>query len=127
MQRPNIAAVLAIVVLLIAHGATSFSAKQQQSPICIDRTSFLNTAASSFVGILTASTVLPSAAVAKDDPSLKGTKEDPAYQGCMSQCLYDCTKPKVEEQKSRAECIPECKKKCATDKKQLMLGTPAKN
>jgi hypothetical protein len=27
------------------------------------------------------------------------------------------------EQKSRMECIPECKVKCATNKAQLMLGT----
>ncbi|GMH59084.1 hypothetical protein TrRE_jg3888, partial [Triparma retinervis] len=28
--------------------------------------------------------------------------------------MYECTKPKGDEQKGRAECIPECKKKCAT-------------
>ena len=28
------------------------------------------------------------------------------------------------EQRSRAECIPECKSKCATTKEQLMKGTP---
>jgi hypothetical protein len=39
--------------------------------------------------------------------------------------MYDCTKPKVES-KSRAECLPECKTKCATTKQQLMLGTPIK-
>ncbi len=67
-------------------------------------------------------------AQAKDiDPALKGTKADPAYQACLSQCIFECTKPKGDEQKSRAECIPECKKKCATTKEQLMIGTPIKN
>jgi len=60
------------------------------------------------------------------DPALKGTKKDPAYEACLSKCLYECTKPKGEEQKSRAECIPECKTKCATTKEQLLTGTPIK-
>mmetsp|Transcript_1696 Transcript_1696/g.2418 ORF Transcript_1696/g.2418 Transcript_1696/m.2418 type:complete len:137 (+) Transcript_1696:158-568(+) len=58
------------------------------------------------------------------DPALKGTKADPAYQACLSKCVFECTKPKGDEQKSRAECIPECKQKCATSKEQLMIGTP---
>jgi len=41
---------------------------------------------------------------------------------CMQ--YSDCTKPKGMEQRSRAECIPECKSKCATTKEQLMKGTP---
>mmetsp|Transcript_31887 Transcript_31887/g.47395 ORF Transcript_31887/g.47395 Transcript_31887/m.47395 type:complete len:137 (-) Transcript_31887:191-601(-) len=59
------------------------------------------------------------------DPTLKGTKDDPEYQACVSQCMYDCTKPKGMEQKSRLECLPECKQKCATTKQQLMKGTPS--
>jgi hypothetical protein len=54
----------------------------------------------------------------------KGTKEDPAFQACLSQCMYDCTKPKGSEQKSRSECLPECKQQCATNKSQLMRGEP---
>uniref|UniRef100_A0A7S2GTD3 Uncharacterized protein n=1 Tax=Helicotheca tamesis TaxID=374047 RepID=A0A7S2GTD3_9STRA len=68
----------------------------------------------------------PAFAAKEVDPAVKGTKADPAYQNCVSQCLYDCTKPKGDEQKSRQECIPECKKQCATDKQQLMIGTPIK-
>jgi len=86
-----------------------------------------------FFGIATASASLlglvcaPTSVLAKDvDPALKGTKADPAYQACMSISLYDCTKAKGGEQKSRAECIPECKAKCATSKEQLMVGTPLK-
>jgi hypothetical protein len=68
------------------------------------------------------------AAAADTDASaasaLKGTKKDPAYEACLSQCMYDCTKPKGVEQKSRSVCLPECKVQCATTKQQLMMGTP---
>jgi hypothetical protein len=64
-------------------------------------------------------------ACAKDSAeALKGTKKDPAFEQCLSVCMYDCTKPKGSEQKSRAECLPECKEKCATSKQQLMKGEP---
>ena len=65
-------------------------------------------------------------ACAKDSTvdALKGTKKDPAFEQCLSVCMYDCTKPKGSEQKSRAECLPECKDKCATSKQQLMKGEP---
>jgi hypothetical protein len=36
----------------------------------------------------------------------------PVNEACLSKCLYECTKPKGSEQKSRAECLPECKKQC---------------
>ncbi len=99
-----------------------------------DRATFLSrTSSSSRRRVLAISLLLPlvssivdvpSAHAAKDvDPALKGTKSDPAFQGCLSECVYECTKPKGTEQKSRAECIPECKAKCATSKAQLMLGT----
>jgi len=56
------------------------------------------------------------------DPSIKGTKADPEFQVCLGNCMYECTKAKGSEQKSRAECLPECKKSCATDKRQLLKG-----
>lgn len=69
--------------------------------------------------------VVPLTASAKDsDASTKGTKADPAFQACISTCMYECTKPKADEQKTRQECLPECKAKCATTKAQLMVGTP---
>jgi len=82
----------------------------------VSRHSFLTTATSSaclsFLG-----TQQP--AYAKEvDPSIKGTKADPEFQACLSQCMYECTKPKGAEQKSRGECLPECKSKCATTKAQ---------
>ena len=73
---------------------------------------------------LAASTLVPMVANAEDKGAVKGTKADPKFQLCLSNCMYECTKPKVEEQKSRAECLPECKKTCATTKEQLMKGTP---
>jgi hypothetical protein len=61
---------------------------------------------------------------ASEDLKKKGTKQDPAFEACISQCMYECTKPKGIEQKSRAECLPECKQQCATTKQQLMKGVP---
>jgi hypothetical protein len=61
---------------------------------------------------------------AKDTDALKGTKKDPAFEQCLSLCMYECTKPKGAEQKPRAECLPECKEKCATSKTQLLKGEP---
>mmetsp|Transcript_521 Transcript_521/g.914 ORF Transcript_521/g.914 Transcript_521/m.914 type:complete len:136 (+) Transcript_521:42-449(+) len=59
-----------------------------------------------------------------DDASLKGTKADPKYTNCVSTCIFECTKEKGVEQKTRVECLPGCKEKCATSKEQLMVGTP---
>jgi hypothetical protein len=64
------------------------------------------------------------AAWAKDDAATKGTKQDPVFEACLSQCMYECSKPKGAEQKSRKECLPECKAQCATTKAQLMKGVP---
>lgn len=84
------------------------------------RTSLFWTAAA----ITSSAIPLPANAAKQVDPALKGTKKDPSYEACVSQCMYDCTKPKGSEQKSRQECLPECKKQCATTKEQLMTGTP---
>ena len=73
---------------------------------------------------LVASSLVPMVANAEDKEAVKGTKADPKFQACLSNCMYECTKPKVEGQKSRAECLPECKKTCATTKEQLMKGVP---
>lgn len=114
--------------------STSLSAKSLKSDdvdntnASLDRSSFLLKTAT----ILTTTTatafglVVDPSWAAKDDLSLKGTKADPKYQACISTCVFECTKPKGDEQKSRAECLPECKQKCATTKEQLMLGTPLK-
>ena len=101
---------------------------QHQLPtvVNIDRGTFLSIASTSCL-LLPFITTYPDPAHAKDvDPALKGTKADPAFQACLGQCMYECTKPKGSEQRSRAECLPECKSKCATSKEQLMTGTPLK-
>jgi hypothetical protein len=76
--------------------------------------------------LVLSATASPDPAWAAADAALKGTKRDPVYEACVGQCMYECTKPKGEEQKSRQECLPECKKQCATSKAQLMVGTPLK-
>ena len=53
----------------------------------------------------------------KNDAS--GTKMDPEYEKCLSKCLYVCTKPKGSETKLRADCLPECKEKCAPSEKKV--------
>jgi len=92
----------------------------QQPQMMVSRAAFLSTAATSSLVLLGGG----SAHAATVDPAIKGTKNDPAFQACLSQCMYDCTKPKGAEQKSRTECLPECKQKCATTKAQLLKGTP---
>ncbi|KAL7536904.1 hypothetical protein ACHAXR_012117 [Thalassiosira sp. AJA248-18] len=103
--------------------STSSSSSPQQ-PI-INRGTFLTTASTACLTFL--SNQQPAFAAKEIDPALKGTKADPAFQGCLSECIYSCTKPKGMEQKSRAECLPECKKECATTKAQLLKGEPKKD
>lgn len=45
---------------------------------------------------------------------------------CVSSPQYYCTKDKGEKQKSRTDCLPECKEKCAVTPDQKMLGVPKK-
>ena len=89
----------------------------------INRATFLATTSTACLTFLPQ----PAFAAKEIDPALKGTKADPEFQSCLSQCIYECTKPKGAEQRSRAECLPECKSKCATTKEQLMKGAPKKD
>ena len=94
---------------------------------CMDRISFLQTACTGLATVSVAAFSPPNPAFAKSvDPAVKGTKSDPAFESCLSVCVFECTKPKGEEQKTRKECYPECKKKCATTKEQLLNGKPIK-
>jgi hypothetical protein len=104
--------------------ATDEASASTAADITVDRRSVIYTVASSV--LTTGFAASPAYAKGEVDPAVKGTKKDPAYEACVSKCLYECTKPKGDEQKSRAECIPECKKTCATTKEQLMTGTPIK-
>ncbi|KAL9182588.1 hypothetical protein ACHAXT_013240 [Thalassiosira profunda] len=122
-------ALLALALVGLASAYSTPAKINQKSPraapsqTAVSRGAFLATAASAAC----ATFLPPRPAFAKDiDPALKGTKADPEFQTCLSQCVYECTKPKGAEQKSRAECLPECKSKCATTKAQLMKGEPKK-
>ena len=86
------------------------------------RGNFIGTTLAFFTTVLTTGV---SPASAKSEIS-KGTKSDPKYTNCVSQCIFECTKPKGAEQKDRQECIPPCKKQCSTNPEQLLLGTPIK-
>jgi hypothetical protein len=111
----------AIITVFLFASANSLAVPSERSSC--GRKSFIERSFGLATSMVATSPVLP--AQAKDiNPAIKGTKEDPKYQACLSTCMYDCTKPKGDEQKSRSECLPECKKKCATTKAQLMTGAP---
>ncbi|CAN0359542.1 unnamed protein product [Ascophyllum nodosum] len=76
-----------------------------------------------FLGVAASPLLFSTTANAKDDPALKGTKEDPDFVKCVSDCVYFCTKQK-QPAKSRTECIPECRKSCAKTKAQQLVGRP---
>lgn len=108
--------VLALLCCLLARESLAFGVRSTSSSD-LTRSQFLVA-----VGGLIAGS---ESACAKDSgDALKGTKKDPAFEKCLSLCMYDCTKPKGSEQKSRSECLPECKEKCATSKEQLLKGEP---
>jgi hypothetical protein len=93
-------------------------------PAAMTRLEFISTCT---IAAAASTLLFPSTASAGEiDPAIKGTKTDPVYQNCVSICMYECTKPKADEQKTRQECLPECKVKCATTKAQLMIGIPNK-
>ncbi|GMI02077.1 hypothetical protein TrLO_g10455 [Triparma laevis f. longispina] len=91
----------------------------------VSRTAFLSQFGyASTLGLLTSVLTDVKPAYAGGEEKLKGTKADPKYTNCVSECVFECTKEKGVEQKTRVECIPGCKEKCASSKAQLMLGTP---
>ena len=130
--RPITALIVAVLVIAISGSSiTSSSAYStpkstqkltRSSSQPINRGAFLAKTSAACLTFL--STSQP--AFAKDDAALKGTKKDPEFEACLGNCLYECTKPKGAEQRSRKECIPECRSKCATTKQQMMTGTPTK-
>lgn len=112
------------LILLAITGSLAYTTPSNKPvrKLSINRATFLTTTASTCLTFLVGAST--SASAKEVDPSVKGTKSDPTFQACLGKCVYECTKPKGNEQKSRAECLPECKKKCATDDKQLLLGSP---
>lgn len=119
--------IAAILLVFLAGTCNGFGvgdkpSSPQISTSTMSRSNFL----AAVVGGVAVSTCGAAPSWAKDDPSIKGTKKDPAFEACLSQYMYDCTKPKGAEQKSRVECLSECKKQCATNKSQLLRGEPVK-
>lgn len=129
-NMPHCAARLSAVELQSHANGNGNAGSSMQSQTT--RARFLSTFATAVgVGVAVAgvSVAFPADAVAaadssKIDPAVKGTKKDPGYESCVSQCMYECTKPKGNEQMTRSQCLPGCKKQCATTKAQLMVGTP---
>lgn len=58
-------------------------------------------------------------------PSPANAKDGPILQSCVSECIYDCTKPKGDGQRTRAECQAECKEKCAKTRDKVVKGVPS--
>jgi hypothetical protein len=113
--------------LLLVTEAGAFgvgSTNSATSRATVDRSDFLAIIAG---GVAIGTVGAPSAAWAGDDSAKSGTKKDPTYEAAVSTCMYECTKPKGAEQKSRKECLSECKQSCATTKAQLLTGEPKAN
>ena len=111
----------AALAALLLTSALGFGVQSDRRPVSAT-TNFISR--SNFITTLGGLVVCAAPVAAKDTDNLKGTKKDPAFEQCLSLCMYECTKPKGMEQKSRAECLPECKEKCATSKAQLLKGEP---
>ena len=127
MTRTTPITLITLLVVAIIGITTGYSTPPQKSSTqstqqnpqlsrIISRQSFLTTIAST--SCLTFLGTQQPASAKEVDPAVKGTKADPEFQACLSKCMYDCTKPKGAEQKSRGECLPECKKTCAKTKEQ---------
>jgi len=101
-----------------ALGFSSVGSNNNKTPVATSQpTSRQNFLAVVAGGLLTTAAVATPAPVwAKEEAFTKGSKNDPDVQAKLSVCMYECTKPKGAEQKSRAECLPECKAKCITSK-----------
>ncbi len=126
----RMAAIVVLLVIVLVGTASGYSAPNpsqksvsKSPPNQINRATFLATTSTACLTFLNSQ---PALAAKEIDPAVKGTKADPEFQACLSQCVYECTKPKGMEQRSRAECLPECKSKCATSKEQLLKGAPIK-
>ncbi|EED87441.1 predicted protein [Thalassiosira pseudonana CCMP1335] len=99
-------AILTLLIVALIGTTAAYStpkstsqSQRQTSATVVNRSTFLATAASTCLAFLASSPP----AFAKDvDPALKGTKADPEFQACLSQCVYECTKPKGMEQRNEA-------------------------
>jgi hypothetical protein len=111
---------LAVSLLVACFSCDAFGFKSANSNNKMPVSSTPTTSRQNFLaamagGLLTASVLASPAPVwAKEAEYTKGSKNDPDVQAKLSVCMYECTKPKGSEQKTRAECIVECKQKCIT-------------
>ena len=120
---------LSLITLIVtlplsnSYGVAETRKNDLRAPL-MSRTSFMTAVVAGAATVTTGFGVPPASAKDAVDPKLQGTKQDPEFEACLSKCLYECTKPKGVEQRSRKECLPECKSSCAKTKEQLMLGKP---
>jgi len=125
-----ILALLISLLVISTHQTSSLStpttpdSTSKKSPV--NRLTFLQTAILPSLLVLTYNPLRAQALGGGAKPSLEGTKEDPDFKNCLAIKLYECTKPKGDEQRTRKECLPECKVACASTKAQLLLGEPIK-
>mmetsp|Transcript_23167 Transcript_23167/g.54777 ORF Transcript_23167/g.54777 Transcript_23167/m.54777 type:complete len:123 (+) Transcript_23167:138-506(+) len=112
--------VVSLLIAFISCDAFGLNSANSDSKIPVSATAttsrqnFLAAMAGSLM--TTAALTAPAPVWAKDIDYKPGSKNDPDVQAKLSLCMYECTKPKGAEQKSRAECLPECKAKCITAK-----------
>mmetsp|Transcript_5662 Transcript_5662/g.16236 ORF Transcript_5662/g.16236 Transcript_5662/m.16236 type:complete len:129 (+) Transcript_5662:188-574(+) len=108
-------AFLVIGALLVSSGCDAFGVTDPRN-VAPKGQGFLQSRQNFVAAASAAAAILvPRAAFAKDDGDyVKGSKEDPAVQAKLSVCVYECTKPKGEEQKSRTQCLKECKAQYVT-------------
>ncbi|KAJ1430098.1 hypothetical protein B484DRAFT_449048 [Ochromonadaceae sp. CCMP2298] len=65
-------------------------------------------------------------------PAQADEKSTKVFELCVSKCVFNDTKPppvgsdtaRLEASRGRAEIIRDCRKQCAKNKEQLMLGKP---
>ena len=72
---------------LTVDSGLSLSANGSAKPM--NRLSFLKTTCATAAAVVTTSSVSNPAFAKEVDPALKGTKADPKYQACLSECMYE--------------------------------------
>ena len=100
---------------LLKNKSITTSSSCPQSYSKVDDVVSVSVSRRNFVTALLAGGITASSTTAKAAWS-KEISADQAKDNFISQCLYECTKPKGDEQKSRNECISECKIKYKASK-----------
>ena len=100
---------------LLKNKSITTSSSCPQSYSKVDDVVSMSVSRRNFVTAVLAGGITASSTTAKVAWS-KEISADQAKDNFISQCLYECTKPKGDEQKSRNECISECKIKYKASK-----------